>query len=140
MLIDQIKANNIKAMKEHDNDARAVLSIVLTKFKLAEVEARAKGLEIGDVELIAIIQKTLKELDDERSGYVATHNEVRTASIDKQIETIKAFLPTMMSEEEIKNIILSLEDKSIPNIMKHFKANYAGKVDMGLVNKIARSI
>ena len=140
MLIDQIKANNIKAMKEHDNDARAVLSIVLTKFKLAEVEARAKGIEIGDVELIAIIQKTLKELDDERSGYVATHNEVRTASIDKQIETIKAFLPTMMSEEEIKNIILSLEDKSIPNIMKHFKANYAGKVDMGLVNKIARSI
>ena len=140
MLIDQIKANNIKAMKEHDNDARAVLSIVLTKFKLAEVEARAKGKEIGDVELIAIIQKTLKELDDERSGYVATHNEVRTASIDKQIETIKAFLPTMMSEEEIKNIILSLEDKSIPNVMKHFKANYAGKVDMGLVNKIARSI
>ena len=140
MLIDQIKANNIKAMKEHDNDARAVLSIVLTKFKLAEVEARAKGIEIGDVELIAIIQKTLKELDDERSGYVATHNEVRTASIDKQIETIKAFLPTMMSEDEIKNIILSLEDKSIPNIMKHFKANYAGKVDMGLVNKIARSI
>ncbi len=140
MLIDQIKANNIKAMKEHDNDARAVLSIVLTKFKLAEVEARAKGIEIGDVELIAIIQKTLKELDDERSGYVATHNEVRTASIDKQIETIKAFLPTMMSEEEIKNIILSLEDKSIPNVMKHFKANYAGKVDMGLVNKIARSI
>lgn len=140
MLIDQIKANNIKAMKEHDNDARAVLSIVLTKFKLAEVEARAKGIEIGDVELIAIIQKTLKELDDERSGYVATHNEVRTASIDKQIETIKAFLPTMMSEEEIKNIILSLEDKSIPNVMKHFKANYDGKVDMGLVNKIARSI
>lgn len=140
MLIDQIKANNIKAMKEHDNDARAVLSIVLTKFKLAEVEARAKGIEIGDVELIAIIQKTLKELDDERSGYVATHNEVRTASIDKQIETIKAFLPTMMSEDEIKNIILNLDDKSIPNVMKHFKANYAGKVDMGLVNKIARSI
>lgn len=140
MLIDQIKANNIKAMKEHDNDARAVLSIVLTKFKLAEVEARAKGLEIGDVELIAIIQKTLKELDDERSGYVATHNEARVASIDKQIETIKAFLPTMMSEEEIKNIILGLDDKSIPNVMKHFKANYAGKVDMGLVNKIARSI
>ena len=46
----------------------------------------------------------------------------------------------MMSEDEIKNIILSLEDKSIPNVMKHFKANYAGKVDMGLVNKIARSI
>ena len=44
----------------------------------------------------------------------------------------------MMSEEEIKNIIAGMEDKSIPSVMKHFKANYAGKVDMGLVNKIAR--
>ena len=44
----------------------------------------------------------------------------------------------MLSEEEIKNIIANLEDKSIPSIMKHFKAEYAGKVDMSMVNKIAR--
>ena len=41
-------------------------------------------------------------------------------------------------EEEIKNIIANMDDKSIPSVMKHFKANYAGKVDMSLVNKIAR--
>ena len=45
-----------------------------------------------------------------------------------------------MSEEEIKNIILSLEDRSIPSIMKHFKQNYAGKCDMGLVNKVLKSL
>ena len=39
--------------------------------------------------------------------------------------------------EEIKNIISSLEDKSMPNIMKHFKQNYLGKCDMKLVNKLA---
>ena len=44
----------------------------------------------------------------------------------------------MLSEEKIREIIAELEDKSIPSIMKHFKANYAGKVDMGLVNRIAR--
>ena len=30
-----------------------------------------------------------------------------------------------------------LEDKSMPNIMKHFKLNYLGKCDMKLVNKLA---
>ena len=45
-----------------------------------------------------------------------------------------------MSEEEIKNVILSLEDKSIPAVMKHFKTNYAGKCDMGLVNKVLKSL
>ena len=43
-----------------------------------------------------------------------------------------------LSEDEIKDIIASMEDKSMPSVMKHFKANYAGKVDMSLVNKIAR--
>ena len=46
----------------------------------------------------------------------------------------------MMNEEEIKNVILSLEDKSIPAVMKHFKTNYAGKCDMGLVNKVLKSL
>ena len=45
----------------------------------------------------------------------------------------------MLSNDEIKQIISSLEDKSIPAVMKYFKANYDGQVDMGLVNKIARN-
>ena len=46
----------------------------------------------------------------------------------------------MLSEDEIRKEIDSLEDKSIPSIMKHFKVNFQGKVDMALVNKIAKSI
>ena len=36
--------------------------------------------------------------------------------------------------------IEKLDDKSMPSIMKHFKANFQGKADMGMVNKIARSL
>ena len=46
----------------------------------------------------------------------------------------------MMSKDEIKNIINSLEDKSVPSVMKHFKLNYAGKVDMKDVNEVLRSL
>ena len=56
------------------------------------------------------------------------------------MKTIQSYLPKMLTEEEIKNEILSLEDRSIPSVMKHFKEKFAGKVDMGLVNRIARSI
>ena len=34
--------------------------------------------------------------------------------------------------------INKLDDKSVPNIMKHFKEKFVGKCDMSLVNKIAR--
>ena len=46
----------------------------------------------------------------------------------------------MVDGDEIREEINKLEDKSIPSVMKHFKTNFAGKVDMSLVNRIARDI
>ena len=86
----------------------------------------------------SVIQKTLKELEDEKENFIKVNNNIKVDSINKQIEYAKAFLPKMLTEEEIVSIISSLEDKSIPNVMKHFKANYAGKCDMGIVNKVSR--
>ena len=140
MLIDELKKANIEAMKNRDSDARAALSVVLTKYKLQEVEARSQGKEIGDSELLSIIQKVIKELNDEKEGYVKVNNTERIASISKQEETLKAYLPRQLSEEEIRAEINKLEDKSIPSIMKHFKANFSGKVDMSLVSSIARNL
>ncbi|MCR4911063.1 MAG: GatB/YqeY domain-containing protein [Bacilli bacterium] len=140
MLIDEIKAANIKAMKERDNVTRGVLSVILTKYKLQEVEARSQGKEIGDKELIAIIQKTLKELADEKEGYVKVGNQERVDAIAKQEAVLQGYLPKQLSEQEIRDIIAGLEDKSVPNVMKHFKTNYAGQVDMSLVNSILRSL
>ncbi len=140
MIIDDLKKANIEAMKSKDNDARAALSIVLTKYKLQEVEARSQGKEIGDAECLSIIQKVLKELSDEKEGYLKVNNQERADKITKQEEVLKGYLPKQLSEEEIRKEIASLEDKSIPSIMKHFKANFAGKVDMSLVSSIARNL
>ena len=45
---------------------------------------------------------------------------------------------SILSEQEIRDIIDSLEDKSMASVMKHFKMNYDGKADMSLVSKVAR--
>ncbi len=140
MLIDRIKSANIEAMKARDNTSRAVLSIVLTKYKLQEVELKSQGKEIGDAELLSIIQKVIKELEDEKAGYLKVNNQERADNISKQMEVISSYLPKQLSEEEIKKIIDSLEDKSVPSVMKHFKMNYAGQVDMSLVNRVLRSL
>lgn len=140
MLIDELKAANINAMKARDNTARAVLSVVLTRYKLQEVELRANGKEIGDKELLSIIQKVLKELSDEKEGYLKVNNIERANSIAEQEKVLSQYLPKQLSEEEIRKIINSLEDKSVPSVMKHFKMNYAGQVDMSLVNSVLRSL
>ena len=140
MLIDTIKKENLLALKNHDNALRAVYSILISKYNLEGYEAKANGKEIGDPEMIKIIQKTLKELDEEKLSFEKGGREDKVNEIIRQINAISSYLPKMMSEEEIKSVILSLDDKSIPSVMKHFKANYAGKCDMGLVNKVLKSL
>lgn len=140
MLYDEIKKQNIEAMKKRDNVARAIYSVLIGKLDLIKITKRENNEELIDADVVGVIQKTLKELEDEKSNYAKVNNSDKVESIKKQIEYAKAFLPKMLSEEEVKDIINSLEDKSVPNIMKYFKANYAGKCDMGVVNKVAKSI
>lgn len=138
MLIDEIKKDNVQAMKDHDSVARAIFGVVMNKVLLNSIELKKDGKEQADSDVVQIIQKTIKELTEERESYLKVKNETEAGNIAKQIEIISKYLPKMMTEEEIIAVINSLEDKSIPTVMKHFKANYAGKVDMSLVSKIAR--
>ena len=140
MLLEELKKANIEAMKNKDKDARSALSVVLSKCQLLGVELKAKGEELKDTDVLQIIQKTLKELGDEKVDYLKVNNQERVESISQQEIILKKYLPQQMTKEEILAEIDKLEDKSIPNIMKHFKANFLGKVDMSLVNQIARGL
>ncbi len=140
MLIETLKKANMDALRNKDTDARAALSVVINKFNLFAIEQKAVGKETTDADVIAVLSKVIKELADEKEGYVKVGNAARVESINRQDATLKSFLPQMMSEEEIRKEILSLADKSIPSVMKHFKANFAGKADMGVVNKVARTL
>lgn len=140
MIVEQINKANIEALKNKDAVAKTILSIVKNKFKLAEIEKRTKGEELCDVDCIQILQKTIKELTEEKENYVKVNNIEEANNIEKQKEIIEKFLPKMMSKDEIRNIINGLEDKTVPFVMRHFKANYAGKVDMKDVNEVLRSL
>lgn len=140
MLIDEIKKANIQAMKDKDTDARSVYSVVINKYNNLTIELKAKGKEPTDADMVSVIQKTVKELEEELAGWVKANRVDKIAAVDYQEKLINKYLPKQLSEDEIRTIINGLEDKSIPNVMKYFKANYAGQVDMSLVSTVARSI
>ena len=120
--------------------ARAIYSILINRYQMLSIELKSQGKQIADEDLIKIITKCLKELQEEKLGYEKVGNLMEVNSILKQEEVLRGYLPKMMSEQEILDEMLKLEDKSIPSVMKHFKANFEGKAEMSLVNKVARSI
>lgn len=136
MIIDDIKKANIEALKNKDKNARNIYSILMNKYLLASVEVRTNGTEVGDETMVKIISKTIKELDEEQENYIKAGNSEQANNILAQKETIKKYLPKMLSEAEIAEIISKLPDQSTPAVMKHFKANYNGKVDMKLVSTV----
>lgn len=140
MLIDELKKANVQALKDHDSVKRAALSVLINKYMLVNIENRKDGKETSDADVVSLIQKVCKELEEEKEMYVKAGREDSIKNTQIQIDVLSFYLPKMLSEDEIKNIISGLEDKSMKNVMSYFKSNYAGKVDMSLVSKIARGI
>ena len=137
MLIDELKKAQMEALKTKDTLKRSVLQIVTGKVKLAEIEKRTKNESLTDDDVLLVINKVIKELDEEILAFKNANRLEKVEELLKQKEILEAYLPAKLTEEEIREIINSLEDKSMPNIMKHFKLNYLGKCDMKLVNKLA---
>lgn len=140
MLYEEIKKANVQALKDKDAVARSIYSVLLNKIKLEEIRKREKGEEIADADISNILQKAIKELEDEKTNYAKVGNEEEVQKISVQIEIASKYLPKMLSDDEIKEIIMSLDDKSIPAVMKHFKQNYNGKCDMRKVQEVLKGI
>ena len=134
----ELKKEKMLALKNHDSDKMNVLGIVISSLQKLEIEKKAAGKEITEVEMVSILNKTIKELTDEKAMYEANGRAEQALSDQRQIEIIKTYLPKMMEEDEIRKVIESLPDHQIKTIMQAFKKDYAGKADMALVNKIAR--
>ncbi len=140
MLYDEIKKANVQAMKDKDAVARSFYSVLLNKIMLENIKKREKNEEVTDADIANILQKTIKELEEEKQNYQKVGHQEEVENISKQIELAKKYLPKMLSKEEVADIINSLEDKSIPSVMKHFKANYNGKCDMRIVQEVLKSL
>ena len=137
MLVDIIKQDMITAWKAKDTLKKDTLSFLLSKIKNRAIELKVEALP--DDEVLSIIQKMVKELNDEADSFCKADRHDKASEIMQQVAFIYNYLPKQLTEDEIKAEIDKLENKSIPSIMKHFKTNFAGQVDMSIVSRIARS-
>ena len=137
MLQTEIKNDMIKAWKSGDMLTKNVLNLLLGKIKNKAIDLKVD--ELPDSEILVIVQKFIKELEDERESFRKADRNENVVNLTLQLSVIQNYLPKQLSEDEIRAEINKLEDKSMKSIMSYFKTNFAGKVDMSLVSKIARS-
>ena len=140
MIEEQIKKAYIEAMKNKDTVARAFYSVLMNKILLEKIAKGQRDQMLADADVSNIVQKVIKELNDEKENYQKVGNAEEVANLNRQLEIASSYLPKQLSKDEIKAIILGLDDKTIPTVMKHFKANYNGQVDMRLVQEVLKEL
>jgi len=101
MILEKIKSANITALKEKDTVARNIYSVILNKIMLEQIKKREKNEPITDSDILNILQKSLKELGDEKDGYQKVGNAEKVEYIKRQEEIIKNYMPRSLSEQEI---------------------------------------
>lgn len=139
MDINDLKKAKMEAMKSRDKITVGALELVISKLMLLTIDKRAKGETVSESDNVAVLQKAIKQLDEEKIGFEQAGRTEKTEILKKQIEILSALLPKMLSRDEIIEIINGLEDRSMPTVMKYFKSNYSGKCNMKDVSDVMKS-
>ena len=101
MILDEIKKQNIQAMKDHDQVARSIFSVVMNKAMLEGIKKREKGEELVDADMVAILQKTIKELTEECENFKKVNNQEQIETIERQKEIIYLYFWVQMNQMDI---------------------------------------
>lgn len=126
-LKEQINKDFMEAFKTKNMDKKNFLGVV--KGEIQNEESRGG---VDDDVVMTIIKKMEKSL-----------KQTNTDESMKELEYIKPYLPTLMGEDRIREILTTYKVNGIDNIgkmMGEFNKNFKGMADNGLVSKIVKEV
>ena len=141
-MLDKIKSDLIKSMKDQDKFKTSVLRMLKSALQVEEIN---KKDTLTDDEVLSVIKRQVKVRNASLEEY-KTYNRLDLVNdLEKEIEILKSYLPEELSEDELNKIIDEVFDEIKPTSMKEMGIiikNISGKVgsraDMGIVSKIVK--
>jgi len=131
MLIDQVKAARMLAMKERDYPARSILTTLL-----GELESIAKRDQVAVVDDLVI--RTCKKF------IVGNLETIKLGGDAEKLEgenvILRNFIPKQLNETELRAIIVAMNATNIGEIMQQLKASHDGEYDGKMASSIARDL
>jgi len=143
-LTDDMKA----AMKSGDRHSLGVIRLANAAIKQKEVDEPRAGnerAELDDAQVLAVLEKMVKQRRDSVGQYEAAGREDLAAVERDEIVVIERYLPAKLDEAEVIAAIDAAiaetgasSPADIGKLMGVLKPKLAGQADMGLVSKLAR--
>lgn len=119
MIMDDIKAATIAAMKSGDKDQVGTLRLVQAAIKNRDIEARTGGAPKDDDALVTeVLQKMVKQRRESAEIYRANARADRAEAEEAEIAVIERFLPQQLSEDEARAAIQAIVAETGATSMK----------------------
>ena len=143
-LFQKIQTDMYEAMKLGEKNRSATLRTALAKLKDKKIDNQG---ELSDNDEIKVLQMLVKQRKESIELYKKGNRPDLVELETKEMEILNNYLPNMMDENEIKNIVKTVIDdigatsiadigKIMPEVMKRGKGLIDGKSAQKFVNEI----
>lgn len=143
-LKEQLKEDLKEAMRAKDLMKRDSVRAINTMIKQIEVDERR---ELGDEEIIKLIQKGIKQREEAATQYKAARRDDLVETEEAQIAVFKEYLPKQLSDEELETGMRELiaevgatSMKDIGKVMGNASKKFAGVADGKRINEMVKKI
>jgi uncharacterized protein YqeY len=147
VLRDKINEDLKLAMKAKDERRVSTLRMVNAAFKNADIEARGQGKQLGDDDLLGLMQKMIKQRQESVELYDKGGRPELAEQERGEIAIIRNFMPQQMEEAQARAAIAEVIKqegatgvKDMGRVMAALKAAYAGRMDFGKASGLVKGM
>ncbi|WP_371194138.1 GatB/YqeY domain-containing protein [Glaciecola sp. SC05] len=142
-LLQELKDAQIKAMRGKDKLSLGTIRMALAAIKQREIDER---IELNDTDVLQILTKMVKQRQEAAVQFVSGSRQDLADREEAEIEVIKRFLPTPLSDQEIETLVADAvaktgasDIKDMGKVMGVLKPQVQGRADMGNVSKLIKA-
>lgn len=146
MIRDDINKALTEAMKAKAERTVSTLRMVNSTLKNADIEARTTGKALGDAEVLAILQKMIKQRQESVEMYKKGNRADLVKQEEEEIAVIAAYLPKQMSDAEVTAAIdAAIAEtgaagmKDMGKVIGILRGKYAGQMDFGKASGLVKA-
>ena len=138
-ITDDMKA----AMRAGEKERLGAIRLILAALKQREVDER---IVLDDAQILAILEKMLKQRRDSIEQYSAANREDLAAVERAEVAVIQAYMPAPLSSEELDRIVAraiadsgATSAREMGKVVGLVKPLVAGRADMGQISELIKA-
>jgi uncharacterized protein YqeY len=142
-LKQQITEDMKTSMRAKDTARLGAIRLLLAAMKQREVDER---IELSDTDVIAIIEKMIKQRRDSISQFEAANRQELADAEKFEITVLQTYMPQPMSEDEVTAAVAEAiaacgakSPQEMGKVIALLKPKLAGRADMGKVSALVKA-